>query len=514
MSKNNMEDVLDVSLDVLSHGSIPVKKHVLKQYNVGMSSVYITTNGEYIIIEPEISEKAREIYENLHRNMFFIIQKEHLITVEDKVKRIKEMITMEAKETASLDIISPEFEKIEYFLKRNLVGYKKLDVLLQDPNLEDIICTGPEKNVAVVHRDFSEFEFLKTNVIFSNENLEDNLRWILQPLRESPNHQNPLIYTSMKEKHRLTIAWGNSVHKIGPTFYIRKFPEVPFTIIDLLKKEMISELMAAWIWVMNDAKAFSIIYGEVGTGKTTIINSLMCLSDPKCHPFTIEDTLELRLPHENTDSYVTRESPNTDDINNDITMIDLVKLALRAKPTYIIIGEVRGPEAKYAFRAGLSGHGGVFSFHAENDEAALSALVSDTHQVSMGQLRFLWYMVNPIKVRTGLKKLKRKIGAITEVYPKNSNSSNRNQISDEVTLERIFQYDRKSDKFKPNTVSQLLKGTKNRRLMDAFHVLGINNPSKDLNERIKILRKCATSKAKSPKEVLDIIATYYSCDSS
>ena len=395
-----------------------------------MSDVYITKNGEYIIIEPEISEKARVIYENLYRNMFIILQKSNLKNYEDKVKKIQQQITLEAKETAVLDILAPEFENIGYFLKRNLVGYKKLDVLLNDPHLEDIICTGPEKNVIVVHRDFSEFEFLSTNVIFDSEKLQDTLRWILQSLKISPGHQDPLIYTSTKENHRLTVAWGNSVHRAGSAFYIRKFPEIPFTIIDLLKTGMISELMAAWIWVMNDAKAFSIIFGEVATGKTTIINSLMCLSDPNCHPLTVEDTQELRLPHKNADSYITRTSPKTGDVNNDVDMISLVKFALRAKPTYIIIGEVRGEEARYAFRAGLSGHGGTFSFHAESDEAALSALVSDAHKVNIGQLRFLWYMINPIKVRTGLKKVKRKIGTITEVYPKHSDNSKRFEISE------------------------------------------------------------------------------------
>ena len=101
-------------------------------------------------------------------------------------------------------------------------------------------------------------------------------------------HQSLSYYCSTKNNDRITITWKNEISRPGSTLAIRKFPKKPYTITHLLESKVISPLMAAYVWIMNDARSFSFIVGETGSGKTTAINALVCMSNPRWHILTIE----------------------------------------------------------------------------------------------------------------------------------------------------------------------------------------------------------------------------------
>jgi len=115
------------------------------------------------------------------------------------------------------------------------------------------------------------------------------------------------------------------------------------------------------------------VAGSTGSGKTTLLNSICSFIKPEMKVVTIEDVQELRL-HQNWIPMVARTSylPGV----QEITLFDLLKSALRQRPDYIILGEVRGDEAYTLFQSIATGHGGICSIHSDSIEAAIKRLQS------------------------------------------------------------------------------------------------------------------------------------------
>lgn len=513
MSKKNDDNVTssDIvpSIESVKLRQIPTRGECIMSYMVDSDEVFITKNGRYLVSTPTINSDIKKHYEDFYPKIQ--IQLDKKADPKEKLKILKEELKKEAKETGILDEFSAEYKKIQYYLKRELIGYGIIDVLINDTKIEDIICTGYDKYIGIVHRDVSEFTHLKTNIKFGQSILLDEfLRKILQKIPISPSRSAPIIYATMKEKHRLTVTWEDVITRNGHEFYIRKFPQIPLTIIDLLQKGTITELMAAYIWLLTDARSFHLIYGETSSGKTTLINAMLCMSRPDWHVVTIEDTQELQVPHYYTSTYVTKTSPYKVDFKDDIGMEELVRLALRAEIQLAIIGEVRGKEATYAFRSGESSHGGMLSFHADSPESAISSLTSPMHGINYNQLKQLGTMIRVEKTsKKKTNKRIRRITDITEIIPQyNTEISAKNETKSEIQLKQIFSYDAKTDSFSPNTIEELLE-LNSFRMKKACDKLGINDLKSDLIKRIKILRECKTKKKKTPDQVIKYIGENY-----
>ncbi|MEM3980550.1 MAG: ATPase, T2SS/T4P/T4SS family, partial [Ignisphaera sp.] len=112
-----------------------------------------------------------------------------------------------------------------------------------------------------------------------------------------------------------------------------------------------------------------------GAGKTSTLNALATLLRPTYKIVTIEDTPELRLPHENWVQLVSRPSYIGSGVG-EVSLFHLVKLSLRYRPDIIVVGEVRGEEAYVLFQAIATGHSGMTTLHAENVDAAVKRLTS------------------------------------------------------------------------------------------------------------------------------------------
>ncbi|MCE4620944.1 MAG: type II/IV secretion system ATPase subunit, partial [Desulfurococcales archaeon] len=130
------------------------------------------------------------------------------------------------------------------------------------------------------------------------------------------------------------------------------------------------------LWLAMEFKMTGLIMGVTGSGKTTTLNALTTLFRPTIKVVTIEDTPELRLTLENWVQLAARPSYGLESRRGEITLYDLVKVSLRYRPDVIIVGEVRGEEAKVLFQALATGHGGITTIHAESIDAAVKRLTS------------------------------------------------------------------------------------------------------------------------------------------
>jgi len=129
------------------------------------------------------------------------------------------------------------------------------------------------------------------------------------------------------------------------------------------------------MWLCLEADASVFVVGETASGKTTSLNALLSFVPRESKIYTAEDTPEVKPPHETWQQLLTRE--NSEDDSMDVEMFDLVATALRSRPDYIVIGEVRGREAQMAFQAAQTGHPIMLTFHADSIGAMIDRFTGE-----------------------------------------------------------------------------------------------------------------------------------------
>ena len=214
--------------------------------------------------------------------------------------------------------------------------------------------------------------------------------------------------------------------------------------------------------LLLERRKAALVVGTMGTGKTSLINALTNMIPERSTIITIEDTPELRLAHPYWIPLITRESYSLDE-RGAIDMFKLVKHALRMSADYIIIGEIRGEEARIWANALLSGHGGLTSFHAESATSSIQRLISDPLNVEPGSLIALRniIVIRRLVIRKRENGIERKLylRRVVDIYDLEVNGKN-------VVLHRLFHYNVKRDKLEPVPIDALLKTTTARMLMD------------------------------------------------
>jgi len=212
---------------------------------------------------------------------------------------------------------------------------------MNDPYVEEISCEGYDKPVAVIHRKYTEYDWLDTNIKFGSE---DVLRSFVQSLAQrcgkSVTVAVPFTDAMTKERHCIAVTFSGEVSLPGSSFDIRRFPEEPFTIGHIVKFGTMSPLMAAYYWLLVENKGFVMIIGPMGSGKTSMINSLATIISPTMKICTIEDTPELRLPHVHWEHLKARHTYSIPETKFDVSLMVLTKLSMRFRPDYIVVGEV------------------------------------------------------------------------------------------------------------------------------------------------------------------------------
>lgn len=470
---------------------------VIESYEVNGAQVYITRDGRYQVSEPVLNRDAESVWEGLMDNLYYSYSDPGDA---DVVQSIKNRLEEEAKQTSVLDIYNTQREAIEYYLIRDIVGYRELDVLIRDPRIEDIICTRFDREVAVIHRNYLEKEMLKTNIRFPTQDSFDSLLQIIsQRQGHAPTTSKPIVYCSTKNNDRITITWKNEITYPGSTLAIRKFPREPYTITHLLESGVLSPLMAAYIWIMNDTKSFSMIVGETGSGKTTMINSLACMTNPRWHMLVIEEVRELTIPHFWNEYMVTRINPHLAKSEYDIDIMGLGMAALRKKPHYVIVGEVRGREVQQLFQIALTGHGCVSSMHAPSARDLLVRLGGDEMGVTDSQKSCINYLVQVQKVKTPNGRISRRATSVTEVVPGDSGAA--------PELHELFRYEQGSDSFSCSDAEEMV--SKSRHIPNAVRFLGIEDVLHDVQKRMGLLEHCVATKAYDIGSVFGIISRYY-----
>lgn len=320
----------------------------------------------YKVLEPKLSNGEEELLKEIKNHLYETIAVSFAsVTEPDKFLREKVEALVEDLPVE----ISPErMDKIMYYVRRDFIGYGKLDPIIRDKTAEDISADGPGIPLYVYHRKYGSIE---TNVQFDKPELDAMIYKLAQRAGRHISMAKPLLDASLPSKDRLQLSIGSEVTTRGSTFTIRKFKEIPITPIELIDYGTFSVEMIAYLWMAVENGSNILISGGTASGKTTVLNAISMFIPPESKIVSIEDTREINLMHQNWIPAVTREA---EEGGRSIEMFDLLRTALRQRPEYILVGEVRGKEAYTLFQAMATGHITLSTVHADSADAVVKRL--------------------------------------------------------------------------------------------------------------------------------------------
>ena len=432
--------------DMEIHGSlvgadVPEGYTLVEQYWImpGCSEVMILHNEvtrqyEYILNEPELSEFEYEIVERLHADL-----RDVLILTDDEVMQEREEV-LRSKTIRLLDdygvVLSlPSYYRVMYYMNRNFLGWARLEPLMMDPNLEDISCDGIGIPVFLYHRIYRN---VKSNVTFDEESLNSLAIRLSQRSGKHVSISNPVLDATLPDGSRLQLTYGSEVTTRGTSFTIRKFREEPFSPVELMTRGTFPPDALAYFWMAIENNKNLLFVGGTASGKTTSLNAVSLFLPQLSKVVSIEDTREITLYHENWIASVTRDAV-TDASSSNIDMFDLLKAAMRQRPEYIIVGEVRGNEAQTLFQAMNTGHTTFSTMHANDVDSAIHRLENQPLNVPRNMVQALDIVSIQALTYIGRERVRRatEIVEIAGIDPGTGN----------LRVNTVFEYDPVKDVF-------------------------------------------------------------------
>ena len=456
---------------------------IIPQYNV--------TKQEY---SPEEKVLLGEMRENLVD--LAISTGENFQASEEKLLNdIKNFLSLRLSGTLQDNGTSNEYlDRLSRKFLRDIIGYGAIDPLIQDDELEEIMIIGTSKPIFVYHR---KYGMMKTNLQFRDEGeLRDLIDSIARQINRRIDQESPILDGRLMDGSRIN-ATIPPVSADGPSLTIRKFRRDPLTIIDLINSRTISVDLAGFLWLCIDGlgvkSANAIISGGTSSGKTTTLNALSAFINPNERIITIEDTLELQIPHEHVIRMETR--PANVEGKGELTMNDLVKNSLRQRPDRIIVGEVRADEAITLFTALNTGHSGFGTLHSNDARETITRLTNEPMSVPEIMIQAIDFIIMQNRIYTPSGVSFRRISEVAEVVGMEEGT---------VQLNKIFQWNPERDTIDnigitSNTLQQIAN-------LSGKSIIELQN---EIENRKLVLRHMINQNIRSVEGVNSVIELYY-----
>ncbi len=380
--------------------------------------IYPDDKGErdkYIPIEPHLTVNLDEILPQVETRLLDYVEKIGAAETEDLkreelLKAIDASVSMNGA-MGKIHVTPREMEALKYVMVRDKIGFGLLAPLLLDTNIEDISCSG----VGAVFIEHKIFKSLQAAITFTTEDeLDEFVIWMGEWIKRPVTVRNPIVDAVLPDGSRINIVYGTDVSKRGSNFTIRKFSEVPTSVMELIQFGTLDYMMAAYLSFVLEEGMNLFVAGATASGKTTTMNAITTFirSDKKI--VSIEDTPELQVPHKNWIRECTRGS-SKESTGSEVGMFDLLKAALRQRPDLIIVGEIRGEEGAIAFQAMQTGHGVMSTFHAASVEKLIQRLTGSPINIPKTYVDSLDVILIQAAVRVAGRGMARRVMSINEI---------------------------------------------------------------------------------------------------
>ena len=487
------KEIVDLSPPKEEHIEI-VEIHPITKPFAYIRILYDNKNHEYVyeVLEPTLSYEEKKTLDYIKDTLLRTMDVELTEFSMDEAKEYLRKKVDEIIKDYSISMDDVTREKIMYYIIRDFLGYGKIDVLMKDIMIEDISCDAAGVPIFIYHRNY---ESVKTNIVFNSDSELDS--FVIQLAQRCGKHisiARPLLDATMPDGSRLQACLAREVSSMGSNFTIRRFREEPFTPTHLVEFNTISPEMAAYFWMAIEHGASAIVAGGTASGKTTTLNALSLFIPPQMKIVSIEDTREINLPHPNWIASVTRETSSEAEESR-IGMFELLKAALRQRPEYILVGEIRGEEAVVLFQAMATGHTVYSTMHADSIFSVVHRLEGEPINIPRIQLQALDIVAIQALIRIGRKRVRR-IKEVVEVV-------GIDPTTDDILTNEVFRWNPRKDAFDYYGKGYIMDRIAEHR----------NWTDRQLNEeferRVEVIKWMVEKGIKHYVDVGNIIAAYY-----
>src|SRR5881296_1046474 len=432
---------------------------ILKNFSY-VRILYDTMANEYFYeaIEPKLIEEESELLDVLKE---ILVENLELLDDADRARKenyLRRIVDGLLRELG-VELHPVSKERVLYYVYRDFIRYGPIDVVMTDVQVEDVSCDGVRVPLYIYHRKYGS---IPSNLKFDNaEELDSFVVWLAQRSGKHISVAQPMLDATIPDGSRLQATLGMHVTKRGSSFTIRRFRENPFTPLDLVRFKTMS---------------------------------------PQMKIVSIEDTRELNLPHENWVPLLTRAGfggrvASTGKPAGEIDMFDLLTAALRQRPQYMMIGEVRGPEAFVVFQAMATGKSAYTTFHADDVQAMVHRLENDPINLPRALVAALDIVLLQAQVKVGTD-MTRRVKAIVEVVGTDPESN-------ELITNSAYTWNPADDTFNYSGHSYVyekisLARNWNQRRME-----------QEVKRRLDIFEYMKRMEIKNYRDVAKIVSSYY-----
>ncbi len=448
----------------------------------------------YNVIEPPLTDADKEIIAQIKKDLEEKLDVDFYKIGEEMAKKILKEETEKLFMSLEPALDRNKLKSIIYYIERDIIGFGKIEPLMNDPNIEDISCDGVGVGLYVYHRD-PRLGSLKTNIKFdTKEELDNFVVRLSQKCKKAISIAEPLLDASLPDGSRVQITLGTDIARKGSNFTIRKFTSTPLTPTHILKLGTVNSTELAYLWLAIENRQSMLISGGSATGKTSMLNALSLFIRPSMKIVSIEDTAELRIPLPHWVPHVSRTPIAVQGERGEVSLFDLLKASLRQRPDYIIVGEVRGKEAFVLFQQIATGHAGLATIHAASFPQLVDRLTTPPISLPSTLLENINIIIFLVLSRLAGKSVRR-ADRIVEIVG----------VEEQKLLTNdIFKWNPSSDDFQATEKSVILKNLSERLGMKPEDV------QNELVVRKKVLEWMLKKNIFDYKEVAKVIEAYYS----
>jgi len=456
--------------------------------------IYDHTTHEYtyLVLEPILTGPEKDLLKELKERLFE--------TLDINTKDISKEEAVLKLRAAATDIIldfgiklTPvQREVVLYNMHKEFLGDGLIDAIMHDKYIEDISCDGVNTSLFVYH---AGYESMKTTLSYTNaEDLDSFVTKLAQRSGKYISIAQPILDSTMQDGSRIQMTLGQEVTAHGSTFTIRKFKDEPITPTDLIEWRTFAPLSIAYIWLCVENGKSAIFAGGTASGKTTSLNAVSLFIPPLSKIVSLEDTRELKLPHPNWIPSVTRDSFDTSG-RGEINMYELLRAAMRQRPEYILVGEVRGKECQTLFQAMSTGHTTYSTIHADSVASVVHRIENPPMDVPRNMLSALDFVCVQVQGRVGGKRIRRskQIVEILDIDPR----------TNELITNEVFKWRSATDEITYSGKSYLLE-----EIMEAKG-WSENRMREELKRRQEVLEWMRIKKIRHYKDVAKILISYH-----
>jgi flagellar protein FlaI len=453
---------------------------------------HATHEYTYQVLEPVLTEPEKDLLKELKERLFETLD----INTKDISKEEARLRLRAAADNIMHDYglkLSPlQREKILYNMYKDFLGDGLIDAIMHDKYIEDISCDGVNSLLFAYH---ASYESMKTTLSYHNaEELDSFVTKLAQRAGKYISIAEPILDATMGDGSRIQMTLGQEVTAHGSTFTIRKFKDEPITPTDLIEWHTFAPLSIAYIWLAVEAGKSAIFAGGTASGKTTALNAISLFIPPMAKIVSLEDTREVKLPHPNWIPSVTRDSFDAAG-RGEINMYELLRAAMRQRPEYIIVGEVRGKECQTLFQAMSTGHVTYSTIHADSVSSVVHRIENPPMDVPRNMLSALDIVCIQIQARVGGKRIRRnkQIIEILDIDPR----------TNELITNEVFKWRSATDEISYSGKSYILE-----EIMEAKG-WSDNRMREELKRRQEVLEWMRIKKIRHYKDVSKILISYH-----